>query len=450
MLRSLAKTYVGAAMNRTQRLPVANLMYRSFSAGDNVQSTFLKAVEALEKSKAPANPVSNETKLKLYAFFKQAEKGPCTGSRPGMFDMVNRAKYDAWKALGDMSKEKAMEGYINGVKEIFGGSLPVVESSSAANSSKEDVPPATTAVNGTETHTIHLRGFDELFSRPVTPEHTANVAKQLTRMQLTVPEDSGVATIALNRPKKGNAFDLAMWEELRHCWEVVSGDKRVKAVVLRGENNNFTTGMDLSVFVNLQSKLAPIECEGRRRESLKQFIQYLQSVVTAAETCTIPVIAAVSGHCIGAGIDLICAADLRYATKNAQFSVKEIDLAIVADMGTVQRLPKIVGQQRATELCLTGRTFSGAEAEAMGLVLKAFDTEEEMMKHVHDVSTQIAKKSPLTVRGLKRGLVYARDHAVADSLEQVQLWNSAVILSNDLLTAATAVMSKQEPVFKDL
>lgn len=424
---------------------------RSFSAsGTGIEATFRHAVEALEKSKAPAKPVSNETKLRLYAYFKQAEKGPCTGARPGMFDMINRAKYDAWKTLGDMPKEKAMEGYIQGVKDIFDGTLPAVSATATTNSTaSSSTAPATPPTAPTE-EKIHLRDFEELFARPVPAEHTANVAKQLTRMQLQLSEQAGTATISLNRPKKGNAFDLAMWEELRHCWEAVSGDKHVKVVILRGDNNTFTTGMDLSVFINLQAKLSVIECEGRRRESLKQFIHYLQSVVTAAEACTVPVIAAISGHCIGAGIDLICATDLRYATKSAQFSVKEIDLAIVADMGTVQRLPKLVGQQRATELCLTGRTFTGEEAEAMGLVLKAFDTEEAMMKHVIEVAEQIGKKSPLTVRGVKRSLIYTRDHTVADGLEQVQLWNSAMILSNDLLTAATAVMSKTEPVFKEL
>lgn len=424
---------------------------RAFSSNSVVETTFRQAVEALEKSKAPAKPVSNETKLKLYAFFKQAEKGPCSGPRPGMFDMINRAKYDAWKALGDLSKEQAMEGYIAGVKDIFGGELPSVPSSAPASAAATKEPSAPSSeISSEAVEKLHLRGFEDLFARPVSPKYGESVARQLTRMQLQLPSEDGIATIALNRPKKGNAFDLAMWEELRHCWEVVGGDKRVKAVVLRGENHTFTTGMDLSVFVNLQAQLSPVECEGRRRESLRQFIRYLQSVVTAAETCPVPVIAAVSGHCIGAGIDLLCATDLRYATKNAQFSVKEIDLAIVADMGTIQRLPRLVGQQRATELCFTGRTFSGAEAAEMGLVLQAFDTEEEMMRHVQSVSQQIAKKSPLTVRGVKEGLVYSRDHTVAQSLEQVQLWNSAMILSNDLLTAATAVMSKQEPVFKDL
>lgn len=394
--------------------------------------------------------MSNEAKLKLYAFFKQAEKGPCSGPRPGMFDMINRAKYDAWKALGDLSKEQAMEGYIAGVKDIFGGDLPVVSSTATPAATAKEAPATTSETSTEAAEKLHLRGFQELFARPVSPKYSESVARQLTRMQLQLPVEDGIATIALNRPKKGNAFDLAMWEELRHCWEVVGGDKRVKAVVLRGENRTFTTGMDLSVFVNLQAQLSSVECEGRRRESLKQFIRYLQSVVTAAETCPVPVIAAVSGHCIGAGIDLLCATDLRYATKSAQFSVKEIDLAIVADMGTIQRLPRLVGQQRATELCLTGRTFSGAEAAEMGLVLQAFDTEEEMMRHVQTVSQQITKKSPLTVRGVKEGLLHSRDHTVAQSLEQVQLWNSAMILSNDLLTAATAVMSKQEPVFKDL
>jgi enoyl-CoA hydratase len=207
--------------------------------------------------------------------------------------------------------------------------------------------------------------------------------------------------------------------------------------------------MDLSVFTTMQSKLATIECESRKREVLLTIIEYLQSTINGAEAMKIPVIAAVTGHCIGAGIDLICAADLRYCTQNTKFCVKEIDLAIVADMGTVQRLPRLIGYQRAAELCYTGRVFTGKEAEEMGLVMKAFESETALQTHVQQVAETIAKKSPITIRGLKEGLLYTRDHTINDSLKQVQYWNAAMLMSSDAVTAAMALFQKQSPDFED-
>lgn len=368
-----------------------------------------------------------------------------------MFDLVNRAKYDAWKALGDMSSEQAMAEYIKGVSAIFGGTLPsdfevgsenkATPSSSASN---PDTPASSTA--------IKFKTLKDLIPRSQPPSGIESLAAQMSRISLAVDATSGVGQLKLNRFSKGNAFDLQMWDELLHSWAALQGDKRVRCVVLTGASEGpksvFSTGMDLSVFVNLQGQLSAIECEGRRREALRDIIIYLQDCVNQCEQLSVPVIAAVSGHCIGAGIDLICAADLRYATKDASFCVKEIDLAIVADMGTVQRLPKLVGHSRAAELCYTGRTFSGVEAQAMGLVLQTFDTEAELQAHVQQVAQEIARKSPITIRGLKRGLLYSRDHTVQDSLQQVQLWNSAMLQSHDLLTAATSVMQKKTPVYE--
>ena len=177
-------------------------------------------------------------------------------------------------------------------------------------------------------------------------------------------------------------------------------------------------------------------------------IQFLQDAVSAPEKCKVPVIAAISGYCIGGAIDLVTACDLRYCADDATFCVKETDLAIVADLGTLQRLPKLIGDQRTRELVYTSRLFNGKEAKALGLVLDSFPTREELEAHVQKVAQTIAEKSPLTVRGAKRVLLYSRDHTVDESLQQVNLWNSAHVMSNDLNEAMSAAMSKVPPNFK--
>jgi enoyl-CoA hydratase len=191
---------------------------------------------------------------------------------------------------------------------------------------------------------------------------------------------------------------MQMWEDLHHAWDIMGGNGHAKVVILSGAGNNFSTGMDLSVFIDFQALLSKESCEGRKREAIGHFIDYLQDAISGAENCPVPVIAAIHGQCIGGAIDLICAADLRYCTKDAVFCIKETDLAIVADIGTLQRLPKLIGTQKTAELTYTGRNFSGVEAEALGLVAKSFDTVQEMNAYVEKVASEIAQKSPLTIR----------------------------------------------------
>lgn len=178
----------------------------------------------------------------------------------------------------------------------------------------------------------------------------------------------------------------------------MEGDNKVKAVILTGNSTSFSTGMDLSVFSEMQSIAKNEACDGRKREALNNFIQFLQDAVNAPEKSSVPVIAAISGQCIGGAVDLVCACDLRYCTDDAQFCIKETDLAMVADIGTLQRLPGIIGDQATRELAYTGRTINGKEAERLGLVLKSFSTEEMMREHVNITAAAIAEKSPITIR----------------------------------------------------
>jgi len=175
----------------------------------------------------------------------------------------------------------------------------------------------------------------------------------------------------------------------------------------------------------------------------------LQQAVSAAESCRKPILAAIHGVCMGGGIDLVTACDMRFATKDARFSVREIDLAIMADVGTLQRLPRLVGEGLARELAFTGREFDGNEAHTMKLVNQVFADRESLMTAVLKTAAEIASKSPLTIRGIKDTLNYSRDHSVAEGLSYVAAKNSAILVSSDLAEAMSAAKQKRKARFED-
>ena len=262
-------------------------------------------------------------------------------------------------------------------------------------------------------------------------------------------DDAGVVDMRLNRPKVMNAFDMPMWDELREAFAMVDRDANARCVVLSGAGNAFSAGMDLSVFGEMQATFQGEKCAARAREHLFDLIKWYQDAISAPERCRVPVLAAVHGACVGGAVDLVTACDLRYSTEDAFFSVKEVDLAIVADIGTLQRLPKIVGDQTAREMAYTGRNVGGAEAAQLGLTVRGdFADADALRAGVGEVAAAIAGKSPVTIRGVKRTLVYARDHPVDEALHQVALYNSAMLFSEDLDTAFGAAMAKQAPEFK--
>jgi enoyl-CoA hydratase len=266
-------------------------------------------------------------------------------------------------------------------------------------------------------------------------------------LAVSYPQED-VVHLKLNRPKQLNAMNLQMWVELGQAFAAIDDDTSIKAVIVSGEGRAFSSGMDLNVFIAMQKAMAEVSCEGRSREMVMRIIDEFQRVVSAPENCRVPVIAAVHGPCIGAGVDFISACDLRFCETSAVFSVKEIDLAIVADVGTLQRFPNLVGEQNAKELAYTGRDFSGLEAERMGFVVKCLQDPEELFAHVEGVAKTIAKKSPLTIRGIKHTIQYQRDHTTRDALEQVRYHNAAMVQSEDLTAAIKAIMTKTAPVFR--
>jgi len=265
---------------------------------------------------------------------------------------------------------------------------------------------------------------------------------------LTVTLNEHIATVTLNRPAKANAMNLPMWHEIRKAFTWIDETAEARVAIIQGEGKHFTSGIDLQMMMGLLPQCKS-DCEGRTRENLRRIILDFQDTVTSIERCRKPSLAAIHGVCLGGGVDLICCTDLRYASADASFSIKEIDIGMTADVGTLQRLPKLIPPAVVRELSYTGRTFPAAEALAMGLCNRVFDSPEALRQGVGEIAATIAAKSPLSIRGIKEMLNYTRDHSVADGLSYIATWNAAMLLSADLSAAMMAGMSKEPPTFKD-
>lgn len=265
---------------------------------------------------------------------------------------------------------------------------------------------------------------------------------------LSVSLENRIATVRLNRPEKANAMNATMWQEIRQAFQWVDVTPEARVAVLQGEGTHFTAGIDLQMMMGLGPQIQD-DCAGRTREALRRVILDLQDTLTSLERCRKPVLAAIHGGCIGGGIDLVTCADMRYCSADAYFTIKEIDIGMTADVGTLQRLPKLVGEGIVRELAYTGRTFDAREAKDIGLVNRVFDSREALYAGVRDIAATIAAKSPLSIRGTKEMITYARDHSVADSLNYIATWNAAMLMSQDLTEAMTANMAKKVPSFRD-
>lgn len=265
---------------------------------------------------------------------------------------------------------------------------------------------------------------------------------------LEVSLENHIATVRLNRPDKANAMSATMWQEIRQAFQWVDTTPEARVAVLQGEGKLFTAGIDLQMMMGLGPQIQN-DCDGRTREALRRVILDLQDTLTSLERCRKPVLAAIHGGCIGGGIDLVTCADMRYASSDAYFTIKEIDIGMTADVGTLQRLPKLVGEGIVRELAYTGRKFDAQEAKEIGLVNRVFESREALYAGVHEIAATIAAKSPLSIRGTKEMITYARDHSVADSLNYIATWNAAMLMSQDLTEAMMSSMAKKAPSFKD-
>lgn len=271
---------------------------------------------------------------------------------------------------------------------------------------------------------------------------------------LTVEFDGHVATVWLDRPDKRNAFAPEFWDDLPVIMEALGDDDETRAIVIAARGQSFTVGIDLVAFgpmfmsggIDPDDPNPPTSDVGKRK-ALYRSIKRLQKTFTAIATCPKPVIAAIHGHCIGAGIDLITACDIRITSQDAVFSVRETRLAMVADVGTLQRLPRIINPGYVADVVFTGRDFTAAEAREMGLVTGVLSDVDALHESAARIAAEIASNSPLAVQGAKAALAAEEGMSVDDALDHTALWNAAFIQSNDFVEAITAFMGKRAPEF---
>ena len=245
----------------------------------------------------------------------------------------------------------------------------------------------------------------------------------------------------------------AFWSELPQLIDELSDGTDARVVVLSAEGRHFCSGMDLAVFGadndNAVSSGPVGRFPSRQRAGFRTTALKLQRAFSCLEESRLPVLAAVQGACIGGGIDMISAADLRYATEDAFFCIQEINIGMTADVGTLQRMPKLVPEGVVRELAYTGRRMGAAEAKSVGFVNEVYSDHTAMLDAVMDTALEIASKSPMAVWGTKRTMNYSRDHSVSDGLDYIATWNAAMFDTDDMAEAFGATLDKRDPVFPD-
>uniref|UniRef100_UPI00358EFE84 delta(3,5)-Delta(2,4)-dienoyl-CoA isomerase, mitochondrial n=1 Tax=Myxine glutinosa TaxID=7769 RepID=UPI00358EFE84 len=282
--------------------------------------------------------------------------------------------------------------------------------------------------------------------------HTMSAWNGVETLLVTQPRPH-VLHVEMNRPEKLNAMNKAFWREMVTCFDKIADDQDCRAVVLSGAGKLFTAGLDLQ---DMAGDLLNMEGEDTARKSwhFRQFIKQCQNTFSVLEKCLKPVIAAVHGACIGGGIDMITACDIRLCTTDAWFQVKEVDIGLAADVGTLQRLPRVIGNRSLVcELAYTGRKLMSDEAHYCGLISRIFQDKDSMMDGAFELASEIASKSPVAVQGTKHNLLYSRDHTIQDSLEYMAAWNMSMLQTDDIVKSAGAVMQKKsskEVVFSKL
>jgi enoyl-CoA hydratase len=257
-----------------------------------------------------------------------------------------------------------------------------------------------------------------------------------------------VATLTLDRPDALNAMGPAFFEELPERMAEINDTDAVRVVIFQGKGRAFSAGLDLKQMgpeiLSPNADASPAE----RRRALRDLIQTMQDALSSVADCRVPVIAAIHGACIGGGIDLITACDIRLAADDARFSIRETRMAMVADLGTLQRIRDIVPEGHVAELVYTGKDIPAGRAAEIGLVNRVLDDREMLQDAAREMAEQIASNSPLAVEGAKHVLRASRDQSVEEGLDYVALWNTAFLPSEDLSEAVHAFVEGRDPSFE--
>ena len=261
-----------------------------------------------------------------------------------------------------------------------------------------------------------------------------------------------VCSLVLNRPNELNTMTRDFWVELGDALEEINRDSDVRVVILSSTGKHFCAGMDLSAFSNGVDDIPNDKKPDHARvgEVVYRTAKELQSYISKLEEIRVPVIAAVQGGVIGGALDLITACDMRFASNDAFFCIQEINIGMAADVGTLQRLPKIIPDSKMREMAYTGRRMYADEAKETGLVSDTYESQEEMLAAANELAKVIASKSPVAIYGLKAVMNYSRDHSVSEGLEYNALWSGAMLSQKDMTEAITANMEKRDATFNDL
>lgn len=258
-----------------------------------------------------------------------------------------------------------------------------------------------------------------------------------------------IAHVQFSRPEALNSMNKAFWLELPRCVHDIEANTDARVIVISSTGKHFSAGMDLGVFSDPKS--VPMSGDpGRMAENLRRVVLQLQDTLSSLEKVRLPVLAAVHGGCIGGALDLVCAADSRYCTVDAYFTIKETELGMTADVGTLQRLPKLMPEGVVRELAYTGRKFGAEEAQRLGFVNTVYENQEAMLEGVMAIAAQIAANSPLAVTGCKEMINFSRDHSVEDSLKYMATWQAGMFRPGDMMKTFQAKAQKQAPTYDAL
>lgn len=257
-----------------------------------------------------------------------------------------------------------------------------------------------------------------------------------------------VAEVSLLGPGKGNAMGPDFWQELPIVFGALDADPEVHAVVLTGSGKHFSYGLDLPAMMPGWADLLAGGAPAGPRTRLLDDIRRMQSSVDSVARCRKPVIAAVSGWCVGGGVDLIAASDVRIASADARFSVREVKVAMVADIGSLQRLSGVIGEGQLRELAFTGKDIDAARAERIGLVNDVYPDTDAVLTAARAMAGEIAANPPLVVQGVKDVLGVNREQQVRAGLRYVSAWNAAFLPSEDFGEAVQAFLQRREPKFQ--
>ena len=262
--------------------------------------------------------------------------------------------------------------------------------------------------------------------------------------------NNSIAHIRFNRPEKRNSMIEDFWTMFPKEVDELDDSGEIRALIVSSTGPHFSAGIDLSMFKDDIVENETDNEMGRSRGYFLQQLRFLQNAISCLEAARFPVVTAVQGGCIGGGIDLITAADIRICTKDAFFLIEEINVGLAADIGTIQRLPKIIPAGIAREWTMLGEKVSADRAKEVGLVSSLHDNHEEMMKNAFEIAEKLASKTPLAMWVTKETLNYSRDHTVKESLENVALWNAATLHKEDVMSTMMSKMQKKKPEYRNL